>query len=123
MERTVAFYRDLLGMTLVKQTTNFDDPSSKHFYFGDESGTPGSVITFFEYPSMEPGIVGVGSTHHFALRVGGRDEQEAWRDYLRGHGVQCTDVLDRKYFTSIYFRDPDGHIVEIATDGPGFHVD
>jgi glyoxylase I family protein len=48
------------------------------------------------------------------------DEQEAWRDYLRGQGVECTDVFDRGAFRSIYLRDPDGHIVEIATSGPGF---
>ena len=48
------------------------------------------------------------------------EEQEAWRDYLRGQGVECTDVFDRGAFRSIYVRDPDGHIVEIATRGPGF---
>jgi catechol 2,3-dioxygenase-like lactoylglutathione lyase family enzyme len=48
------------------------------------------------------------------------EEQEAWRDYLRGQGVECTDVFDRGAFRSIYIRDPDGHIVEIATSGPGF---
>ena len=63
---------------------------------------------------------GSGSTHHFALRVESRDEQEAWRDYLRERGVTCTDVLDRGAFHSIYVRDPDGHVIEIATRGPGF---
>ena len=43
------------------------------------------------------------------------DELDAWRDYLRAHGVECTDVFDRGGFRSIYLRDPDGHIVEIAT--------
>ena len=62
----------------------------------------------------------IGSTHHFALRVDTHDEQEAWRDYLRERGVECTDVLDRGAFRSIYIRDPDGHVVEIATRGPGF---
>ena len=69
---------------------------------------------------MPEGIVGKGSTHHFALRVDSEEEQEAWRDYLRSHGVECTDVLDRGTFRSIYLRDPDGHIIEIATRGPGF---
>ena len=65
-------------------------------------------------------MVGVGSTHHFAFVVASAEEQEAWRDYLRGQGVECTDVFDRGAFRSIYLRDPDGHIVEIATNGPGF---
>ena len=48
------------------------------------------------------------------------EEQDAWRDYLRDRGVECSDVLDRGAFRSLYLRDPDGHIVEIATRGPGF---
>ena len=120
--RTIAFYRDVLGMSLVKQTVNFDDPDATHLYFADAAGNPGTVITFFEYPTMQQGQVGVGATHHFALRVGSPEELAGWRDYLRSKGVQCTDVMDRKYFQSIYLNDPDGHIVEIATDGPGFFI-
>ena len=48
------------------------------------------------------------------------EEQEAWRDYLRERDVECTDVLDRGAFRSIYVRDPDGHVVEIATRSTGF---
>ncbi len=55
------------------------------------------------------------STHHFALAVSSNDELDAWVDYLRARGVECTDVLDRGAFRSIYLRDPDGRIVEIAT--------
>jgi glyoxalase family protein len=58
--------------------------------------------------------------HHFALIVDTEDEQRAWRDYLRGRGLECSDVLDRGAFRSLYVRDPDGHIVEIATRGTGF---
>jgi len=75
---------------------------------------------FFNFPELPKGVVGTGSTHHFALVVDSADEQEAWRDYLRRQGVECTDVFDRGSFRSIYIRDPDGHIVEIATRGPGF---
>ena len=73
-----------------------------------------------QYPELPEGVVGLGSTHHFALVVDSAEEQEAWRDYLRGQGVECTEVLDRGSFRSIYLRDPDSHIVEIATRGPGF---
>jgi len=65
-------------------------------------------------------VVGTGSTHHFALLVDSAEEHAAWRDYLRRQGVECTDVFDRGAFRSIYIRDPDGHVIEIATDGPGF---
>lgn len=123
MDRAVAFYRDLLGMRLVKQTRNPDDPDARHLYFGDSQGTPGTVVSLFEYPEMEAGRVGVGSTHHFALCVESEEELNGWRDYLRSRGVGCTEVLDRTYFKSVYLRDPDGHIVEIASRGPGFTVD
>jgi glyoxylase I family protein len=120
LERTTAFYRDLLGFALVDASTNDDDPDSRHWWFGDASGAAGTLVSFLEYPSMPQGTVGTGSTHHMAFTVESAEEQEAWRDYLRGHGVECTDVLDRGTFRSIYLRDPDGHIVEIATRGPGF---
>ena len=72
LDRTVSFYRDLLGMTLLKQTTNDDDPNARHFYFGDPEASPGSMVTFLEYANMDQGQVGVGIVHHFALRaVGG----------------------------------------------------
>lgn len=123
LERTVSFYRDLLGLTLVKRTDNEDDPGARHFYFGDSEAAPGSLVTFMEYPQLEQGSVGVGVVHHFALRAGSLDELNAWHAHLTGHGVQATEPIDRTYYSSIYFRDPDGNIVEIATDGPGIVVE
>lgn len=120
LDRTTAFYRDLLGLALVAKQCNDDDPETRHFWFGDAAGTPGTLISFLEYGQMPDGVVGAGSTHHLALAVESAAELEAWRDYLRGHGVECTDVFDRTQFRSVYLRDPDGHIVEIATTGPGF---
>jgi glyoxylase I family protein len=123
LERTTAFYRDLLGLALIDESVNDDDPGSRHFWFGGAEAAPGTLVSFLEYPSLPPGVVGIGSTHHFAFMVDSPDELGAWRDYLRTHGVQCTDVLDRGRFRSLYLRDPDGHIVEIATRGPGFTPD
>ncbi len=115
LERTIAFYRDLLGLAIVHDGPSDDDPTSRHVWFGTPDGSPGTLLTFMQYPDLPKGVVGVGSTHHFALRVESDDEQEAWRDYLRSRDVDCTDVIDRGAFRSIYLRDPDGHIVEIAT--------
>jgi catechol 2,3-dioxygenase-like lactoylglutathione lyase family enzyme len=120
LARTTAFYRDLLGLALVEEGANDDDPGTRHFWFGDAAATPGTLVSFLEYPSMAPATVGPGSAHHLAFVVDSAEEQEAWRDYLRGQGVECTDVFDRASFRSIYLRDPDGHILEIATRGPGF---
>jgi glyoxalase family protein len=65
----------------------------------------------------------VGSTHHFALTVSDVEELQGWREYLTAQGVACTEVMDRTFFHSIYLRDPDGHIVELATSGPGITPD
>ena len=122
-QRTVDFYTRLLGLRLVKQTVNFDAPDSYHLYFGDAVGSPGSAITFFEWSGAPRGHWGIGGTHHFALCVGGRDGLLQWKRRLTDHGLKVDGPLDRHYFTSIYFSDPDGVIVEIATRGPGFTRD
>ena len=119
LDRTTAFYRDLLGLALVRRQRSDDDPDARHFWFGTEGGTPGSLVSFLEYADMDDGRVGVGTTHHFAFVIETADELAAWRDYLRGNGVECSEVFDRGGFRSIYFRDPDGHILEIATRGSG----
>ena len=123
LEASAAFYRNVLGMRMVKQTVNADDEGARHLFFGDEQGRPGTLITCLEYPDMDPGSVGVGSTHHFALSIESEEELHAWRDYLVGQGVSCTEVMDREFFKSLYVRDPDGHIVELATVGPGLTPD
>lgn len=120
LDRTAAFYRDVLGLSLLEAGMNDDDPSARHFFFGAADGAPGTIISAFEYPRMEAGTVGVGSTHHFALCVESEEELEGWRGWLESRGVPCTEVLDRRHFKSVYLRDPDGHIVEIASRGPGF---
>jgi glyoxylase I family protein len=112
--RSVDFYRNLLGLRMVHETVNADDQGARHLYFGDEAGKPGTLVTCLEYPNLEEGKVGVGSTHHFALAVDSVEELQGWCDYLRSRGVPCTDVLDRDLYRSVYLRDPDGHIVELA---------
>jgi glyoxylase I family protein len=114
LDRSMAFYRNILGMRLVKQTVNADDRSARHFIFGDAEASPGTLITCLEYPDLEEGKVGRGSTHHFALSVDSVEELAAWKGYLEERGIPTTDVMDREDFKSIYLRDPDGHIIEIA---------
>jgi glyoxalase family protein len=125
IERTHAFFGDLLGMRRVKMTNDFDDPNSAHWYWGDATGRPGSIITYFERdPAQRPRVrMGAGQTHHFALAVPDEATQLVFRDRLLAAGLPVSPVMDRIYFKSIYTRDPDGHIVELATAGPGFAVD
>lgn len=123
LERSTAFYRNLLGMRMIKQTVNDDDGDARHLIFGDEEGKPGTLVTCLEYPQLDKGTVGTGSTHHFALAVETEEELRGWREYLSSQGAACTEVLDRELSKSIYLRDPDGHIVELATAGSGLTPD
>lgn len=267
-QRNVDFYAGVLGMRLVKQTVNFDDPGTYHFYYGDALGQPGTILTFFSWPGARrgrqgtgqigatafsvpvaslgfwrerlaasgvdvvaetrfgqdlltfadpdglalelvgdsgvesipgwdggpvaaqhairgvhsvtlweadadltdevlrgalgftaadqagertryhilrddadaPGVIGTrvdvlhlpdttpaaggaGTIHHVAWRTGDRDKQQAWQARISARGLHVTDILDRQYFTSIYFREPGGVLFEIATDPPGFTLD
>jgi glyoxalase family protein len=121
--RTQAFFGDLLGMRRVKMTSNFDNPSSAHWYWGAGEGRPGTIITYFEMPDAPPAQMGAGQTHHFALAVADEASQLEWREKLLRAGLGVSTVMDRTYFKSIYTQDPDGHIVELATAGPGFLID
>jgi glyoxalase family protein len=125
IERTAQFYTQTLGMRLVKRTVNFDDTTAPHLYFAAGDSAPGTIVTYFAYPAgrMHPGTIGTGLTHHFAFAVENDEIQREWRIRLMKAGIPVTQVLDRVYFKSIYFEDPDGHILEIATSGPGFLVD
>lgn len=122
-QRTVDFYTRILGQRFIKKTVNFDDPGAYHLYFGNQTGQPGSAITFFEWAHAPQGYPGIGGTHHFALCGTDYDGLLKWKRRLTDLGLNVTGPLDRHYFTSIYFRDPDGVILEIATAGPGFTRD
>ena len=83
---------------------------------------PEAPLTFAE-PVEEAALIGAGTTHHIAWRTPDATEQRAWLERLTEVGLRPTPVQDRKYFESVYFRMPDGVLIEIATDGPGFLVD
>lgn len=122
-QRSVEFYRDLLGLSLIKKTVNFDVPDTYHLYFGAPDGRPGTILTFFEWPKASRGRFGVGGVHHIALSVKDEETQLQWKRRLTDHGVRVGGPYDRGYFTSIYFTDPDGQVLEMATEGPGFAID
>jgi glyoxalase family protein len=79
-------------------------------------------ISFAE-PMEDAALIGAGTTHHVAWRAATDEEEQAWLARLDDLGLRPTTVQDRKYFRSVYFRMPDGVLIEIATDGPGFLVD
>src|SRR5215212_1935658 len=206
------FYTNTLGLRLVKKTVNQDDVSAYHLFYGDEAGSPGTEVTFFDWagigpnlpgtgsiveiglrvpdraaldwwaqwfdesglahggvteiaghptlrfadpegqhlalvaggsdvvfesgpggpgtevrveerPDLPPSRLGSGGVHHVAFRAPNDTEHRAWRDRVRAAGIGITDVIDRYYFKSLYFREPGRILFEIATDGPGFATD
>jgi glyoxalase family protein len=122
-QRTIDFYTKVLGLRLVKKTVNFDDPGSYHLYFGDKTGRPGTAITYFEWRNAPKGRWGIGGTHHFAMAVDDYDGLLRWKRSLTDLGIPVEGPYDRHDFKSIYFKDPDGAILEIATQGPGWTID
>ena len=127
IRENLRFYTRVMGMRLVKRSVNQDDPSTPHLFWASYDGRevkPHSSLTLFGWQrGTRQARPGVGQTHHIAFRAPHAETQLAWRDHLRSLDISVSEVMDRQYFHSIYFRAPDGLLCEIATDGPGFLVD
>jgi len=89
--------------------------------FRGGENAPGRIVDIF--PSLVLGRQSAGTIHHVAFRTRNDEEQRAWQERVSASGLRVTDVRDRKYFRSIYFREPGGILFEIATDTPGFTAD
>src|SRR6476659_10504778 len=85
-QRNVDFYADTLGLRLVKKTVNFDAPEAFHLYFGDEQGSPGSILTWFEFAGARRGRAGVGMIHTLQLGVASEAALDLWAGRLAGNG-------------------------------------
>jgi glyoxalase family protein len=116
-QRTIDFYSGLLGLRTVKLTVNFDDPGTYHLYFGDERGSPGTIITFFEWPGVAQGYPGIGGTDHLALAVASATGLRLWARCLAERGIDVSGPDREQDGWSIGFRDPDG--VQLRIVGPG----
>lgn len=116
----VRFYTGVLGLRLVKKTVNFDDPTAYHLYFGDEYGKPGTLLTFFDWgAALNHGSLGTGVFQHLAFSTKDEGSLDVWKTRLEQNGVRVVGPLDRRSFRSVYFKDPDGLVIEIATRGSG----
>jgi len=91
--------------------------------FETRDGGPGAIVDVLEQPDLPRGLISVGTVHHVAWRTPSDEEQKDWRSVLAAMGMNVTPIIDRKYFHSIYFREPGGVLFEIATEPPGFTVD
>ena len=118
--KAVSFYTRIIGLRLVKKTVNFDDPTAYHLYFGDEEGRPGTILTFFDWgTSINTGRLGTAVTQHLAFTTKDEHSLRKWKKWLEQNGVPVLGPFDRGSFLSLYLRDPDGLIIEIATLGSG----
>jgi glyoxalase family protein len=107
----LAFYGRLLGLRLVWQGVNADDPRMRHIAYGDERGSPGSVVTFFDMPGVMRGRPGSGMVHQLLLRVGRQEALDFWEHRLARAGVPGDRLPDR-----LAFSDPEGLGLELVTD-------
>ncbi len=93
----------------------------RRFTVGD--GGAGAYVDILTHTADARGLVAVGTVHHVAWRVADREALVAWQGLMAKAGLRVTPVMDRKYFQSVYFREPGGVLFEFATDPPGFAVD
>lgn len=115
-EHTAELLVDTLGFALVEE-------SADRFRFAAGAGGPGALVDVVCRPEAEKGQVAAGTVHHVAWRVADDVQQHSWRDTLVDRGLNVTPIIDRQYFHSIYFHEPGGVLLEIATDPPGFAID
>jgi len=111
--RNLDFYTDILGLRLVKKTVNFDDPGTYHFYYGDERGRPGTILTFFPWENAAPGRGGVGQVHQTSFVVP-QDSLGYWAHRFIEKGV-AHEPLEKKFDETVLpFSDPDGTRVSLV---------
>ncbi len=108
------FYTEVLGLRRVKYTVNQDDVLHRHLFYADEKETTGSAITFFEWPDLPKGQIGLGSPHHLAYSVSNIDAIPKWKAWLRSQGVSVAGPCIRDGRISLYLRDSDGVNIEIT---------
>ncbi|MCW2955632.1 MAG: Glyoxalase/bleomycin resistance protein/dioxygenase [Thermoleophilia bacterium] len=108
--RNVDFYARVMGLRLAKKTVNQDDPSVYHLFFTDEAGTPGSDLTFFEYPGARRGAAGAGMVHRIRYRVASTESLTWWEARLRAEGAPTSRAPDG----GLRFTDPEGLALELV---------
>jgi glyoxalase family protein len=114
--KTVELMTRLLGYTVV-------DEMDRRIRLAVNGGGPGKTMDVVYHADAEPAMNGLGTVHHVAMAIGSADEQLRLRQELLRYGCNVTEVRDRCYFQSIYFREPGGVLFEVATVQPGFAID
>ncbi|MCP8967924.1 ring-cleaving dioxygenase [Ectobacillus ponti] len=116
-QENIDFYAGVLGLRLLKKTVNFDDPGTYHLYFGNEQGSPGTIMTFFPWPDARPGRIGSGQVGvtTFVIPPG---SLSFWEGRLAKFDVHYEKQV-RFGETSLHFADPHGLLLELTERGEG----
>jgi glyoxalase family protein len=117
-QRNHDFYTRVLGLRMVKKTVNFDDPNTYHFYYGNENGSPGTILTFFPWEGVGNGRAGSGMATEIGYSVPA-GSLEFWAERFKAHNTAHDPIAERLGETYLPFRDPDGlNISLIASKYP-----
>ena len=120
---TDIFLQKVLNMRAVREYPHPDNPLDTVHVYEMGKGGPHAELHVAHQPDLPPARLGAGGVHHVAFRTPDDSQYNAWLDHLRALGIPNSGKVDRYYFQSIYFHEPNGVLFEIATDGPGFAVD
>jgi glyoxalase family protein len=123
LDPTAQLLTSILGFHQAREYRLRSDPSQPVTVFETADGGPDAEVHVHVLQARGRAQVGIGGVHHVAFRTPNEDEHRAWRERLAKAGLEVTQVIDRYWFRSIYFREPGGVLFEIATDGPGFTAD
>lgn len=122
-QKNVDFYAGILGLRLVKKTINFDAPEVYHLYYGNEKGSPGTILTFFPYPGIPQGKKGKGQLIVTSFSIP-ENAMDYWMKRLTKHHIAYQGPLQRFDETFIYFEDHDGLGLELVANNkderPGY---
>ena len=114
----VDFYTRVLGMRLLKKTVNFDDPGTYHFYYGDEKGSAGTILTFFPYEGSTPGKAGTGMAIHIGFSVP-EGSFDFWKQRFEEYHVEFGHPVEKFGEPTLPFKDPDGLQLELVVPKNG----
>ncbi|HEY0795275.1 MAG TPA: VOC family protein, partial [Acidisarcina sp.] len=112
-QQNLDFYTQILGLRFVKRTVNFDDPGTYHFYFGDDAGSPGTILTFFAWPHASRGTTGLGEVTRTAFSIP-FTSLGYWKQHLEDNGVLFESTGKRFDEEVLTLADPDGMKIEIV---------
>ena len=121
--KLTTIFTEILNFEETERATWIDGKSKVALFSTTTNGGPGTEIWLLEQPDLGRARLGAGGTHHVAFRVDDFDAQKAWHTHLIEQGIYVSQLIDRFWFRSIYFRVSNGILFEIATDGPGFAID